>query len=237
MADISVVPVGQLELGYAPRIWPFAEQRRAEIDSHFAHMQERHPGMWNGRVLLMHEHEMAGEVLRGSFFETDYASFTAWRAWGAPDPTTVNCFAAAAMRTSDGAFLVGVMAEHTANAGSVYFPCGTPEPADVVGGAVDLEGNIWRELAEETDLQPSAFDAEPGWRAVVAMPYLALIKCVRAREKADALRNRILRFLEGQVRPELSDIRVVRGPADLDPKMPAFVRAYLADQWALAGRA
>ena len=237
MADISVVPVGRLELKFASRPWPFAQQHCAEIESHFMGMQQQRPGIWNGRMLLMHEHELDAGVLRGCFFETDYASFTAWRAWGFPDPTVVNCFAAAAMRTSDGAFLVGVMGEHTANAGSVYFPCGTPDPDDVVGGAVDLEGNVWRELAEETDLQRSVFDVEAGWRAVVVKPYIALIKSIHTREMADVLRGRILRFLETQARPELSDIRIVRGPADLDPKMPEFVRAYLSNYWASAGPA
>jgi hypothetical protein len=235
MADISIVPVERLELTFAPRRWPFAEQRRAEIDAHFTRVRQQRPGVWNGRVLLMHEHELAGAVMRGRFFEADFASFTAWRAWGCPDPTALNCFAAAAMRSSDGAFLLGVMSEQTANAGSIYFPCGTPEPADVIGGAVDLERNIWRELAEETDLQRSEFEAEPGWRAVLAGPYLALIKCIRAREGADTLRSRIVRFLAAQSKPELSDIRIVRSTDDFDPKMPAFVRAYLSDQWAATG--
>lgn len=232
---MSIVPLERLELTFAPRPWPFAEQRRAEIDAHFARMRQQRPGVWNGRVLLMHEHEMAGTVMRGRFFETDFASFTAWRAWDCPDRTVRNGFAAAAMRSSDGAFLLGVMAEQTANAGSIYFPCGTPEPADVIGGAVDLESNIWRELAEETDLQRSDFDAEPGWRAVLALSYIAVIKCIRAREGADALRSRILRFLGSQSKPELSDIRIVRNPDDFDPKMPAFVRAYLSDRWASTG--
>jgi hypothetical protein len=232
MAEISVVPIERLELSYAPGRWPFADRRRAEIDSHFACMQAQRPGIWNGRVLLMRDLDIAGGVLRGRFFETDFASFTAWRAWGCPDDLALNCFSAVALRSSDGAFLLGAMSDETVNAGHVYFPCGTPEPADVTGGTVDLEGNAWREFFEETGLPRDEFAVDAGWHAVLAQPHVALLQRAQARERADALRARILDFVAAQKRPELADIRIVRGPADFDPNMPAFVRAYLSNRWA-----
>ena len=45
------------------------------------------------------------------------------------------------VRSSDGAYLLGVMNRHTANAGRVYFPAGTPDPDDIVGARVDLDGS------------------------------------------------------------------------------------------------
>ena len=48
---------------------------------------------------------------------------------------------------------------------------------------------------------------------------------------AAVLRQRILGFLRAEAEPELADIRIVRGPADLDPMMPPFVRAFLAHVW------
>jgi hypothetical protein len=235
MAEISVVPIERLELTFAPGPWSFAERRRAEIDSFFAQMQRRRSGVWNGRVLLMRDHEIAGRVLRGRFFETDYASFTAWRAWDCPDDRVFNCFAGVALQAGDGAFVLGAMSERTANAGGIYFPCGTPEPADVVAGAVDLEGNAWRELTEETGLSRQELEVDGGWHAVVALPYIALLRRARARQSAAALRGRILDFLAAQDKPELADIRIVRGPGDLDPNMPAYVRAYLTHIWAGPG--
>jgi hypothetical protein len=140
-----------------------------------------------------------------------------------------------ALRAADGAFLLGVMAEHTANAGRIYFPAGTPDPDDVVGAAVALDANVSRELEEETGLRRDELAADAGWHAVLAGRRIALMKTLRARDNADELRARIVACLARQPKPELSDVRIVRGPADFDPMMPDFVKAFLTHAWARAG--
>jgi 8-oxo-dGTP pyrophosphatase MutT (NUDIX family) len=230
-AEPHVVRLDSLALEFAPRPWRFTETRRAEIDAHFDRLRGAKPALWNGRVLLLHDHELAGRVLRGCYLETDFASFLAWRDWGFPDPAIRNCFALGALLCGDGAFLLGVMAESTANAGMIYFPGGTPEPADVVGGMVDLEGSVRREVAEETRLNIDDLAIEAGWHALFCGPRIALIKIMRAPDEAEALRARILAALAREPAPELSDLRIVRDARDLDPRMPAFVVTFLRHRW------
>jgi 8-oxo-dGTP pyrophosphatase MutT (NUDIX family) len=231
MADPSIIPIERLAFHFVPRPWAFAEARRAEIDTHFEKLQQANPALWNGRVLLMHQHAIEGSLLRGAFLETDFASFLAWRDWDFPDAAIRNCFGQGALRSSDGAFLLGVMAPHTANAGRIYFPGGTPEPADIVGKTVDLEGNVMREVTEETGLASEELDIKPDWHAVFAGPRIAMIKLMQASETAEALRARVRDHLAKEISPELSDIRIVRGPNDLDPRMPDFVAAVLRAWW------
>jgi hypothetical protein len=38
-------------------------------------------------------------------------------------------------------------------------------------------------------------------------------------------------ILEVNSRPELSDVHIIRGPAQLDARMPTFVTAFLWEQW------
>src|SRR5262245_36660328 len=231
MTDIRVVPLSSLDLRFLPRPWAFAEQRRAEIDDHFGELKRQKPGLWNGRVMLLRDWSLADGCLAGAYFETDFASMLAWRDWDAPDDMVRNCFAQGALRAADGAFLLGVMGAHTANAGKIYFPSGTPDPDDVAGEHVDLCGSVIRELAEETGLSATDVVADAGWHAVLAGMRIALMRPLRAAEPADALRRRILANLARQDDPELADIRIVRAPDDLDPMMPSFIVAYLREMW------
>ena len=231
MTATRVVPLDALDLRYAPRPWPFAEDRRGEIDAYFAGQRRQKPALWNGRMLLLHAWTLDGRVLRGDFLETDFASYLAWRDWGFPDAGVTCCFAQNALRAADGAFLLGVMGAHTAGAGRIYFPSGTPDPGDVRGSAVDMHANALRELAEETGLTPDDVAVAPGWHAVISGPRIALMKALTAAEPAAPLRERILRHLARQATPELADIRIVRGASDLDPMMPAFIVAFLGEMW------
>jgi len=226
-----VIPIRRLRLRFEQKPWPFAVARRAEIDAHFERRRRERPAIWNGQVLLMHRHRIDGDLLEGAYLQTDYASFVSWRDWGWPDRSVVNCFSMGALRSSDGAWLLGVMGAHTAAAGLIYFPAGTPDPADITEGAVDLAASVTREVAEEAGLGPADYSAEDGWRCVLAGPSIAIMKVLLLPEPADVLRRRILAHLARDNTPELSDIRIVRGPADLDPMMPRYIVAFLHHLW------
>jgi 8-oxo-dGTP pyrophosphatase MutT (NUDIX family) len=234
MSDIPIIPLARLDLRFEPAPWPFARERRAEIDAYFAKLRLDRPEMWNGRVLVMSRGEIQDGILTGAYLETDFASFIAWRDWGFPDKTVRNCFAMAALRSLDGAFLLGIMGSHTATAGQVYFAAGTPDPTDIIGETVDLERGVMRELTEETGLGFADVEPQDGWHATPLGQRLALMKIVQARQDADTLRERILAFIASEREPELAGIHVVRSVNDLHPKMPPYVATFLSDRLALA---
>ena len=226
-AGPTIRHVDRLELTFEPRPWPFAEERRAEIAAFFAELQRAKPAIWNGRVLLLHRHTMNDGVLRGAYLETDYAGFTAWKAWQRPEAGVRDCFAAAAIIAADGAVLLGVMGEHTFNAGLIYFPCGTPDLDDVRGAEVDLEASVWRELKEETGFDKTAFNVAPGWMSIADGSLLVQIKVMRSHESAEVLQARARAHFVSERQPELADLRIVRGRDDFDPAMPHFVTTFL----------
>lgn len=182
-------------------------------------------------MLLLSEHKLSDRVLTGTYLETDFASFLAWRDWSFPDSSVRNVFPQAALLSADGAFLLGVMADYTANPGHIYFPSGTPDPDDVDGDRVDVEAGLLRELEEETGLTADDVALQPGWTAVFDGPRIALIRIVRSADQAEALRQRILGNLAASADPELADVRIVRSSADHDAHMTGYVTAYLDHIW------
>jgi hypothetical protein len=222
--------VTSLDLAVQKWPWPFAETRRAEIDAHFAVQQRAKPKLWNGQVLLGRNPVFAGECFSASYFETDFASFLAWRDWGFPDKDVFNGFGMGALLSSDGAFALGEMGQHTSNAGRIYFPSGTPDLDDIKGSAVDIAGSVARELEEETGLTAAEYRGEADWHCVFTGPAVAMIRILRVDLPGEVLRARIEANLAAQPSPELSAIHLVRGLGDLNAAMPRFVTAFIEAQ-------
>lgn len=219
--------VSRLDLTVQPWRWAFANEQRSQIDAYFTAQRAKTPALWNGRILLGRNAIFADGCFRADYFETDFASFLAWRDWGFPDKAVFNGFGMGALRGSDGAFVLGEMAKNTANAGSIYFPSGMSDPCDVRNGAFDLAGGIVREVGEETGLDPSAYRADSWWYCVAAGPLIAVIQLLDVDMPGEALRARIARTLAGQTAPELSAIHLVRGRADFASEMPVYVTAFI----------
>ena len=230
MTEPEIHRIATLDLKVKPRPWPFEIERRGEIDAHFAKVREAKPEVWNGRVLLARNAVFAGDHLSADYFETDFASFLAWRDFGFPDREVFNGFGMGALLSADGAYVLGEMGAHTANAGKIYFPAGTPDPQDVRHGMLDVEGSVVREIEEETGLAPTDYTLDAHWHCVFTGPSVAMIRILRVDMRGEALRARIEDALARQSRPELAAVHLVRGLADLSPAMPHFVTAFLQSQ-------
>lgn len=220
--------VTRIDCRVEQRTWHWAENERERIDAHWAAQVADNPALFDGKVLVLHTGGVDGDVFRAAYLETRFSRFLAWRDFGFPDRGMRNGFAMAALRSRDGAYLLGVMGPQTANAGKVYFPAGTPDPSDVFDGRVDLAGSVARELEEETGLTQADVTFADDWTVVSHGQRIALMRRVDSPEPADELRARILAIVAREEHPELSDIRIVRTAADIDEAaMPPFVVAYL----------
>lgn len=211
-----------------PWCWPFADERRRDIDVHFAKLQLETPQLWNGRVLLGRNPCFTADTFSAEYFETDFASFIAWRDWGFPDASVFNGFGMGALRSRDGAYALGEMAPHTANAGKIYFPAGTPDLNDVKDGTVDIAGSVAREVAEETGLMMTDFQVADYWDCIVAGPLIALMRGLQSDLDGEALRRRIEGNLAKQETPELAAIHLMRRQGDITTAVPPYMAAFLA---------
>jgi hypothetical protein len=116
----SLHRVSRLDLSLVPFTWPFAADNRAKIADHFSAVQAAKPEVWNGTCLQYRNPRIEDDAFRADYFAADYASFLAWRDWNVFDGEVFHCFSGGALQSADGAFILGRMSEHTANAGRVY---------------------------------------------------------------------------------------------------------------------
>ena len=225
-----IVALERVEAQVEPYEWAFARDEADAIAAHWARISAGKPAMFDGRIMLQHRAAIADGVFRAGYFETSYAAFMTWRDRGHPGPVLRNGFAMAALRASCGAFLLGRMGGHTANAGLIYFAAGTPDLGDVrPDGTLDLAGSVTRELEEETGLTADEYAVGAGWDAVILKGRIAFMRPVTVKLPAEEARALMLSRIAAQAEPELDDIVVVRNLADCKGlAMPAFMRPYLA---------
>ena len=234
-----ILDVAELDLTLEAFDWPFSRERAADIAAHWEARRAATPALWDGRVLMMHRHEFATRadgrtVLKGAFFETNFSHYLAWRDFRVVDKSVCNGFSMAALKSRDGAFLLGEMGPHTSTAGRIYFPSGTPDAKDVFGDRVDLAASVARELYEETGIAAEETMSDEGWIVVYSPPYVACMKIVRVDATAQALAARIGAFLAGEPEPELARMHIARCAADIDPRRsPEFIKDFVDYAFAL----
>lgn len=233
----TVIPIRQVNARIVAYDWPFRRLKALDIAAHWDRLKAEKPAMFNGQVLLQCRGSVDGDCFSADYFQTDYATFIAWNRWGFPATEGAqirNGFAMAALRSHDGAYLMGVMGPHTVNAGRIYFAAGTPDLNDILAdGTVDLAGSLVRELEEETGLSPGEVMIGEDWRIVLSDERVAFMRDVLIDLPAEEARAVILARLVGQTAPELSDIVIARSRADIDPgRMPLFMQIFLNDAFA-----
>ncbi len=222
--------IAEIDIHLRPKIWDFATEHVAEIEAHWQKRLQANPHLYNGKVLLAADVSRnatpAGARLQGACFVVEFKTFLAWQAFRHPGDAR-NLFALAALRSADGAYLLGEMAAWTSNAGRIYSPGGTPDLSDVIDGVLDLEGSVSRELAEETGLSTQDVSPTPGWTIVESGALIACMKELHSPLAAAELVERAADFFAREKKPELTCLVPVFSPADINAHMPDFMQAYL----------
>jgi hypothetical protein len=234
--DAVITRVSEVHARSETRRWPWAQDNREAIAANWLQRISEKPHMFNGRVLLLGDISITPDICRSVYFEADYADLVGWIDMEYPDPSVANGFAMGALRGSDGAFICGVMADHTVNAGRVYFAAGTPDRSDMrPDGSVDLASSLTRELVEETGLHDGDYIVSDEWIVVQRWPTIAMMRMVTLKVPAEEGAAEIKARIAGQNLPELQGVRIVRGPKDIDPAaMPLFLQSFFA--WSFGQR-
>jgi 8-oxo-dGTP pyrophosphatase MutT (NUDIX family) len=233
--DATITEVDRLDGALATHDWSFDRERGAEIDAHWRASLIANPALYDGKVLMSHglEERRSGNerLLSIDFFETRFSRLLAWRDFGWPEAGGArNCFAMAALRCADGAFLLGEMNTGHSAAGRLYFPCGTPDLSDVTADRrVDLYASLRREFMEETGLEIEEGTVAWDWRVVTQGRRVACMKLVDWPRSAAETKARARAFLAREAAPELADVHMISRRDQLAPaRLPDFMASFLA---------
>lgn len=213
---MQVQPLVECRLTLTQGNWSFETERQAEIAAHWQEAVREKPAMWDGRVFLMSNWTLEDAVLTGQFVDVSYSSYHAWKSWGFPDDSMVNCFGSAIILSSDRALIYGAMAASTSNGGKIFPVAGMLDHSDADdGGTIDVFASVGRELQEETGLP--VFECRRGDRlAVREGQLLSIAEVLHFNATADELAERIRATIASEPDPELEDVVILRKAADLD---------------------
>lgn len=233
---LDILDLDEIDARVEPFDWAFAREHAGEIEAVWRRESAGKPEMFDGEVLIQHRGAVEGRIFRAGYSFTRYKPFLAWHRLGHPGEPVRNGFAMAALKTRDGAYLLGVMAGWTANAGRIYFAAGTPDRQDMTpGGRVDLAGSVIRELGEETGLRPDEVTVGAGWRMVLGRHRAAFMRPVFIDLPAVEARALMLDRMARLKEQELQDIHIARGVADIDrARMPPYQVAFLEHVFGMA---
>lgn len=197
------------------------------IVSHWERRRAACPSLFNGAVYLFRDHQIEAGRLSGTLFKTDFRTMLYWRSLPfATSDVVREASGAALIRSADGYLLFGRQAPGQLNSGRTYPPSGVIDADDASAGRIDIDSCIVRELGEETGLSPDELQRVPGYVVAAMGVHVAIGVEWRSALTAEALRARIMSFIEGQESPELDDIVIVRGTDDWTDDMPVHARAF-----------
>ncbi len=121
---------------------------------------------------------------------------------------------------------MGRMAGHTANAGRIFFPSGSLEACDFHGGVADIDGNMARELAEETGLAAGARNGRPALPVSFGARTAAIMRIHRFEESAADLVSATQAHIAQGTDDELETV-LAFAPGETDPAMAPVARHFM----------
>lgn len=233
MTDISFHDIDTIDAAMEPFDWELPRTHAREIEAYWQKTAEGKTHFFNGTVLIQHRGMVEGRVFRAAYAPVEYKHFLGFLKLELPSPGIRNGFGMAALRSRDGAFLLGQMGPGTANAGMIYFAAGTPDLGDVRDGRVDIAGSVIREMCEETGLTEADVTIGQGWTCLMLERRVAFMRPVTIDLPADDARALMLDRMRRLKEEELSDIVIIRpGDSTRDARMPPFMQAYLEREFA-----
>ena len=229
----TIFAVSRVSVRLDPAPHPFEAENAAAIAENWTRETAANPALFNGEVALLSSLVLADGALAGRCHIVRYATFLHWRA-SRPRDDAGHVYTHAMLVSADNALVAVRMGPQTVNAGQVYFAAGSFEPGDFRDGEADLEGNMHREVMEETGIDLAGVRYEPRYHGVSKATGTVIFRRYFLPETADRLAGRIRAHIAAETDPELAEPVVIRNAADLPDRLAPQMHDLIG--WHFRGR-
>lgn len=205
----SVFALEGLEIAVVEGDMPFVTMERDIIRENWQKEIAAKPALFDGQMLLNRSVSVVDGKLLAQAHVVPFSAFMWWRK-RQPRAGGIHMFAYPVIESSDGALIAVRMAEHTAGAGQVYFAAGSFDNNDIIDGYCDVNGNMQREVMEETGLDLGDATAGDRFYATHHQGVVALFRVFSFAMAADEIAGRIERHILVAEEDEISEAVVIR---------------------------
>jgi 8-oxo-dGTP pyrophosphatase MutT (NUDIX family) len=201
-------------------------QHNAEINSNWESATTANPALFNGSFFMAEKAHMSAEAFEARYHRTRFATMMHWKANSSNDKPW-HIYGVGVIVSNDNKLIAGRMAPSTSAAGRIYFPAGSFDDDDVVGQHIDIEGNMHREVEEETGIVlPEAGRRDRDIHLITANRNIALFRRHYFDFSADELLERIRAHISSQVDSELDDITAISAVGEMGEATPLTFRTF-----------
>lgn len=221
-----IFPVGRIDIRVSHEPHPYFLSHRMEIAANWESEAAANPALFDGRMLLMRTVEIDDGAVSGECHIVPFSAFLLWRKTK-PAGAALHLFGLPVIVSSDGAVIAIRMGQHTANPGRVYCAAGSLDPDDIRAGYCDIDGNMAREVLEETGLPLSEAKTVSGFHGLYDQDVVTLFRVYHFAETAAELIERIARHIAADPEPEIDAALAIRTADPGQHPYPSFMPAVL----------
>ena len=214
----TIFAIDGVDIAVLPGPHPFhAEQSQAAADN-WEREIAANPALFDGQMVFLRQLQLRDGVLQAAAHMVPFSTFMWWRRQpgGAGG---IHLFGWAILISSDNAIIAIRMGAQTANPGQVYCAAGSLDAHDVIDGRCDLEGNMVREVREETGLDLAQARPVSGLHALHRDRRFTVFRFFRFERTAAALLADIAAHMQVDEEKEIDGAVAIRSA---DPGAHAY---------------
>ena len=204
----------------------YEREHKTAIAANWTRDHAANPALFNGAFFMAEAAEVVDGVFDARYRRTRFDTMMHWK----KNPSSMkpwHIFGVGVIVSSDNKLIAGRMSGSTAAAGRVYFPAGSFDEGDVVEEIIDIDGNMQREVKEETGIdlaQAKRFDRNI--HLVAANRSIALFRRYYFEMNSKELLAHIRGHIAGEADSELDDVMAVSAAGEMDDATPPTFRAF-----------